>query len=320
MILFKEHKTFEEFIPEYLEMRKISLSESTYRGSVGYSSSFKNWLRNNQYANISLRKITSKVVSQYFRYLAVDKNLDKATCEKYLQDLKIFFKYALKQKLVEVLPFELITLPVKKVDKGAKVILEDDLINLLSTIKDINFQLYVACMVQYYCFLRPGRELRLLRVGDVDLDMGVIRVPMLRDKVRQAEVVTIPIQLIEIFKVYGLEQEDKSLFVFGNKYKIGPIPWSINMLGYHFRTIKRYLGLPEEYKFYSMKHTGATRLHESGASMRTCMDQLRHSRLSSTQHYIQRHGGVINERIRFNFPEPQLIERKKFRRKSKYAA
>ena len=65
-----------------------------------------------------------------------------------------------------------------------------------------------------------------------------------------------------------------------------------------------------------MKHTGATRLHESGASMRTCMDQLRHTRLSSTQHYIQRHGGVINERVRFNFPEPILLVRKV--RRTKY--
>jgi len=320
MKFFKENKTFEEILLEFLELRRISLSEATYRGYVGYCGLFNSWLKIHNYEKLSLRKLNPDIIAKFFLYLAVDRDLDKATCEKYYQDLKIIFKYAQKRNLIETLPFDLVTFPAKKVDRGSKVILEDDLILLLSTIRDTQFQLYVACMFQYYCFLRPGGELRLLRIGDVDLNMGVIRVPMLRDKVRQQEVVTMPVQLIELCKEYEIEGKDKHWFVFGKHHVPGPIPWSINMLSYQFRIIRRQLGLPEEYKFYSMKHTGATRLHESGASMRTCMDQLRHRRLASTQHYIQRHGGVVNNTIRLNFPEPQLIERKIFRRKPKSVA
>ena len=47
-----------------------------------------------------------------------------------------------------------------------------------------------------------------------------------------------------------------------------------------------------------------TTVHKSGIPMRELMDQLRHTRLAATEHYLKKHCGIINERIRFNFPDP----------------
>lgn len=58
------------------------------------------------------------------------------------------------------------------------------------------------------------------------------------------------------------------------------------------------------YKFYSFKHTGATNLHMSGISMRELMDQLRHTKLDATQHYLKKYCGIVNERIKNCFPSP----------------
>ena len=57
-------------------------------------------------------------------------------------------------------------------------------------------------------------------------------------------------------------------------------------------------------KTKSKKTTGATNLHMSGISMRELMDQLRHTQLHSTQHYLKKHCGIVNNRIRDNFPSP----------------
>ena len=38
--------------------------------------------------------------------------------------------------------------------------------------------------------------------------------------------------------------------------------------------------------------------------MRELMDQLRHTKLDATQHYLKKHCGIINTRIRNNFPDP----------------
>lgn len=79
---------------------------------------------------------------------------------------------------------------------------------------------------------------------------------------------------------------------------------SENMLRFRFNKFKKALNLPNGYKFYSFKHTGASMLHKSGISMRELMDQLRHTRLAATEHYLKKHTGIINDRIRYKFPDP----------------
>jgi integrase len=143
-------------------------------------------------------------------------------------------------------------------------------------------------------------------VGDIDLDQHIIRVPLLRAKNTTTEIVTIPIQFEEACLVYGIPGADKSLYVFGKKRCPSMIPWSDNMLRYQFNVIRDDLGLSKDYKFYSLKHTGATMLHNSGMPIRAEMDQLRHKRLSATQHYLGKHAGMVNDKIRYEFPSPIL--------------
>jgi integrase len=113
-----------------------------------------------------------------------------------------------------------------------------------------------------------------------------------------------PLQLIDLCSEYGIGNADKSLLIFGKRKRFNTIPTSVNMLRYRFNVIRDSLNMSKGYKFYSFKHTGASRLHLSGISMRELMDQLRHTKLEATQHYVKKHVGVINTRIKENFPSP----------------
>ena len=113
-----------------------------------------------------------------------------------------------------------------------------------------------------------------------------------------------PNQLIDLCREYRLDEMDKSLYVFGKQGCPGVKSRSINMFRYRFNKIRDELGLSKGIKFYSMKCTGATYLHNSGIPMRGLMDQLRHKKLDTTQHYIREHAGIVNERIRDGFPSP----------------
>lgn len=113
-----------------------------------------------------------------------------------------------------------------------------------------------------------------------------------------------PQQLIDICLEYGIDTADKNLYVFGKKKKFNTKPNSVNMLRWRFNQFRERMELPKGYKFYSFKHTGASNLHMSGISMRELMDQLRHTKLDATQHYLKKHCGIVNDRIRDNFPSP----------------
>lgn len=304
MNILKRHRTYREVLKEFLDDRKIALSERTHRNYISKFKTITTWFDQYNLCDVSLYKITNEVISKFFTHLALDRQLDRPTCEKYFLSVRSFFRFAKARGYIHEVPCNIVTFPNKKEDRGAKVILKDDLILLLQTIRSKNQQLYLACMFQYYCFIRPGQELRLLKVGDVDLAAGVIRIPAQRAKNRRAEVVTMPKQLIELCREYGLEGAGKELYVFGRGGKIAARSWGCNTLPYKFDKFRDQLGLSKDIKFYSMKHTGVTMLAESGAPIRAIMDQCRHTNLSATQHYLKRHAGLVNERIRDYFPSP----------------
>ena len=138
-----------------------------------------------------------------------------------------------------------------------------------------------------------------------DLEQGTIRIPLNTAKSGRTEIVTMPTQLIEICKEYGLSTANKELYVFSKRKTYGTRTLSENVLPYRFNKIRDYFNFPKGYKLYSFKHTGASNLHLSGnISMRELMDQLRHTKLDATQHYVKKHAGIINTRIRDNFPCP----------------
>jgi integrase len=304
MRLFRKYKTIDDLLPGFLLEKEFGRKAKTTSGYNCHTKVFRDWLEDHGMKSIALRKITENNITQFSYFLGKERGLDKTTCEKYFLDVRAFFKYALKKGEVDKVPFDFFIYPRKKKDQGAQVIQHEDLKPLLLKIKEADPQLYLACMIQYYCFIRPGKELRLLKLENIDLYHGVITVPQELAKNGIKQTVTMPHQLIDLCIEYGMETANKSLYVFGRNKNFDIKPWSVNMLRYHFNRIRKKMGLPEDYKFYSFKHTGATALHQSGISMREIMDQLRHTNLSASQHYLKKHCGIVNDRIRDNFPSP----------------
>jgi integrase len=188
---------------------------------------------------------------------------------------------------------------------SSEVISPDHAKVLLTEIEKKDPQLYLACLTQYYCFLRPGKELRLLRVKDIDFNNGLIRVPQERAKNGHARTVTMPNHLLAEYMNQKVDKYDGELFVFGKRKKPDLRPVSINMLRYRFNKYRDKNGMPQKYHFYSWKHRGSSVLHDSRTvSMRELMDQLGHTKLSSTEHYLKKLSTGVNTRIKESFPAP----------------
>jgi len=303
MGIFKKHITVEELAPEFVTQKEMTTVHKTFITYIHHIKVFTDWQKEHN-INVPIRRVTQEQIRDFFMYLANERGLDRDTIDKFHIHIKSLFKYALKKGEITRLPFDLVVFPRKKKDQSADVIQPEHLKILLPYIRERDPQLFLACMIEFYCFIRPGRELRFLKVGDIYLEDGLIKINQFNAKNRKEQIVTMPQQLIDICYEYGIDKADKSLYIFGPKEKYGTKPISENMLRYRFNQYKNQLKLPNSYKFYSFKHTGASMLHKSGISMRELMDQLRHTRLSATEHYLKKHCGIINERIKFNFPDP----------------
>jgi integrase len=79
----------------------------------------------------------------------------------------------------------------------------------------------------------------------------------------------------------------------------------VNSFRCRFNRFRDELGLSKDYKFYSMKHTGACFLLEKGnVTMKDLQLHLGHADMNSTSRYVANLGWNLAEKIRDNFPDP----------------
>ena len=203
-----------------------------------------------------------------------------------------------------------IEIPKTDEDYSAMPFLDEDLSILLPVIQSEDPQLYLAAMLQYFCFIRPGDELLTMRVKQINFSAQSISIPKNVAKKRKERTVEIPTQIYQLLIKQGVQHYGKEVFVIGPFGRPGNKRIGVNTLRERFNKYRDRLGLSTSYKWYSFKHTGAGKLLESGATIAELMNQLGHTDIASTYRYIRRHFGERSERVRNNFPDPPGMEKK----------
>jgi integrase len=265
---------------------------------------FGNWLIGQGLDKLDISVIDHAVILQYFNYLRTERNHCTHTYKSYQQLLKALFDYVLKQGGIHENPVHDIPDNRQVRDMGAERIEKDDLTSIMQVVDEKYPQLGLANRFMYYCGMRPGYEIRLLKVGDVDLERGFVRVSAEISKTDRDRKIAIP----DVFKTYlidvwHLHVFDKDLYVFGRTGMPGKEALGKNTLRNRFNQVRDQLHLPRYYKFYSFKHTGAVTLAEQGEVLINIRDHLGHTSVSTTEVYLKRHGFNDSKIIRHNFPK-----------------
>lgn len=306
MNILRRYKRFDEVLAAFLPEKEIQVCRKAYLSYTRASDIFRGWLHSQGLADKSMRRITARDIADFSVYTAGLK-YDRPTCAKFLMNLKVIFKYALKREEIEALPFDrdLIVLPKKGRDCSAALIPSHVLPELLADIKRNDPQLFLACMLEFYCGVRPGREVRLIQVRNFDLKDGILTIDAEKSKNGKTGRVTMSDDLVQICREYGIANADPSLYVFGKNKHIDSHPLSENMLRFRFNKFRDKFGLSQDVKLYSFKHLGASYLvHSQTVDIEQLRQHLRHSNLSATQHYVKKVIGQQNNAIKTKFPNP----------------
>jgi len=290
-------------VNEYIEIKSQGLkprSISTYKSKLRI---FCNWIDFKGYTEYDVSEIKNKIILEFFKFLIVDRKLDKISIEKYEQIIKDYFNYIKKRDFIRQNPVFDIVKPPQLKDMAARPINNRDLRLLLDVIKEGDQQLYLACMFQYYLALRPGDELRSLKVKDIDLYNNKVYVTEEFAKTRH-RIIDMSEDLVNICHHFNILSYDNDFYIFGRKREPGIERLGKNTLTNRFNHFRDILKLPKTYKFYSMKHTGGGKLLESGRSLEELRTHMGHTSILSTHHYVLRHFGNRNKNIIHNFPKP----------------
>lgn len=301
----KSTNTIRRLLSDFLTERKLSLKKKSYQTYQSKIRIFNEFLDKNKYADYDISAIDNNIITKFFTSLINDRKLDRRSVNNYKIILSAFFNNLRDNKVIYKSPVYGIPRANKIKDNAPLPILPNDLKRLLQAIEQQDKQLYLACLMQYFCAIRPGTELRFLQVKHINFWAKIITISAVNAKMRERAIV-IPEQLLEILTTrYCLQNYSKETYIFGKDKKPGEQPIGINTLRTRFNAIRDSLGLTKDYKLYSMKHTGAGFLLDSGhVNIRDLQEHLGHTNINSTYQYIKKYRGMTSEKIQTSFPDP----------------
>lgn len=143
----------------------------------------------------------------------------------------------------------------------------------------------LAVMLEYYTFIRPG-ELAELKVGDIDVKRHAIHVRASISKNGKAEMVGLNNAIVSLMKELGTLRAPKDWYIFSNRLRPGSAKLDSRAFRDRWARLRKRLGIPMEYQFYSLKDSGIRDLANS-AGIVVARDQARHSSIAVTNKYLQ---------------------------------
>lgn len=289
----------------FLIEKKQELAAKSYESYNSKIRLFCQYLENKAPAGIRPFEITNDHVKDFFNYLVNERKLDKITIRKYRQNIGMMFQYFVRKKIIDKIPMEDLPTGRKTTDAAARPIMDNDMIRFLEYCSTRQPQMLLASLFQFFLCCRPGNELRLMKIEDIDFFNKVVYIRLDTGKTGSRRV-GLPDALIDICKTFNISSYPGNYYVFGNTGKPGPEAHGKNFFTRRFSELRSQLGLSPMYKFYSFKHTGAGKLLESGATIAEVKSHLGHVSVESTIRYIHRHFGEKSQKV-IDF-RPSILE------------
>ncbi len=290
-----------EFLKEISPKINIEGSLPTYKGKLRL---FCSWIDKKGLQDNDITSVTNQMILEFFDYLIYERDYSSITIKKYRQILQAMFESLYDKKKIYENPVYNIPKSKRQKDEAPRPIPNYDLITFRETIKKQDPQLWLVIEFEYYCFLRPGKEIRLMQIRDIDFSRGIVNVSRFRSKTNRPKFPTIPLVFLkELREQYKLNEYPKDYFVFGQNGKPGLKFLSKNNFRGRFNKFREMLKMPNEYKLYSWKHTGNVRADDCPEiSLRDMQDQNGHLSALTTEKYLANKTGHISAAIRNNFP------------------
>lgn len=260
----------------YLECKRPEWEERSFEDYRSILRQFTAWY----YPKLKTNKHCCP--SGFISYL-FDEGYSKNYIRKNNFFFKAAFKWLVKEHLYHTNVFSDIT--VKKVRGLSKLpFTAAQKTALRSLIEASDKQLWLACELEYYCFIRP-KELRLIKLSDIDSNMMLwIRAEVAKDD--DAAPVIIPAQLIPKIKALK-ENYPAHYYLFGKGGKPSTKLLSKNSLNLRHSEYVKALNLGERYSLYSWVHTGIKEAALSKLPVKFLQQQKRHHSLDMFNQYLK---------------------------------
>ncbi len=298
----RKNRGFNFFANEYMSSLQGAIRHDTVTTYNSKLRIFGQWLDMKGIGDIDITGITHAILLDFWDWLINQRKLSGNSVRKYKQLLKAVFEFVKLKQIIRVNPVENLPECRRINDCAPRPIHEEDINTFIREVEERMPQLFLVICFEYYCFLRPGCEIRLMKIDWIDWGRGVIVVPANFSKNKKQKMVTMPEPLILILRKYNIHKAKRGLYVLAKGGQPGEQHYGKNYFRYNFAKIRKALDMPHDYKLYSWKHTGNIRALEAGIPQMEIMDQNGHSSLEVTNNYIRNRVRRVSTQIQKAFP------------------
>ncbi|MFD1629997.1 tyrosine-type recombinase/integrase [Pseudopedobacter beijingensis] len=216
--------------------------------------------------------------------------------------LSVFFSDMIRKEIMER---NLITRTLRAKAKSVlhETFTDNELSKVLEFLKEKYSNLYLCCLLTYGCFLRPHKEVRMLKMAHFYNDFSEIHLSGDENKSGRIRTVFVPSYVTDEIKrrFNGVIDRDSNLFT------RELVPYNDD----YFKTqwsraktemIKLKL-IRSQQTLYSFRHTGAVNVYKKCKDLHVIQKLLGHSDMIVTLNYLRGLGEVNDENLRDVLPE-----------------
>ncbi|MBQ3700812.1 MAG: site-specific integrase [Prevotella sp.] len=245
-----------------------------------------------QECNVAIRYIYQfdrSFVVDYLDYLILDKDVSATTRNNHRTWLSTFGSWLVERSYLSANPVEG-THMLREKEKRRDALSAGALARMRVYLYNNNKPFLLACMMEYYTFIRPD-ELRHIRVGDVSVSEKEVRVPAEVSKNHKERHVGINSKVLQLMIELRVFDAPSQYYLFGKELKPGPEMTYLNRFRYEWKKMRQALRWPASYQFYSLKDSGIRDL-ANAAGVVVARDQAGHSDIAVTNRYLKRNSTI----------------------------
>lgn len=234
-------------------------------------------------------------VSEFLDWLYIDREVSARTRNNYRGWCSAFAEFMIERGYIGSNPCEKIKL-LDETPKKRQPLSAPMLAKLSAYLRDKDPMFLLACMMEYYMFIRP-LELAQIRICDISLRNQSIYVSAAISKNKRDGCVGLNDDIARLMIDLRLFDYPGDYYVFGAGFRPSSARGESQMFRRRWTSVRKVMKWDDEYQFYSLKDSGIRDLANAEGIV-IARDQARHTDISTTNKYLQGRDMPVHDETR----------------------
>lgn len=260
-------------------------SKDTLRTYQSQTKIFQNYIKNivnePDMAVIEFDNYKAKI---YMDYLYNERKLGGRAFNNSKSFCVMVFNYFIENLYCKANPF--IPIRKKQVIKKTREIIDSDTRKKIKEylLEKKEYGFLAVIMLCFYGLLRP-KEICLLKSNNINIKQMIIHLNPEITKDKDNRIVTICDELLQALLRININSIPKNHYLFSLKFVHGIKPIDTKYIGRRWEKLRKEIGMPMKYQFYSLKDSGIVQMFKDGINPLDIRDQAGHATVAQTNEY-----------------------------------